>query len=180
MDLLTSQYSNHSWRDALLARCIALPPVTIAVVHPWEAHARAAAADAAAQGLVTLILVGQRRKSTRRQKPRNWISPPTGSMTFRTAMPLPTAGSPSCGRVRRGPRPWPEHLPGSGVRPLSCGHPQGAAPGARGWWCAACRSALPTRAPPQPVCGPNVSPGAGFGTFHSGTVPGDIGASGHG
>ena len=132
MDLLTSQYGNHSWRDALLTRCIVLPPVTIAVVHPCEAPARAAAADAAAQGLVSLILVGQRRKSTRRQKPRNWISPHTGSMTFRTAMPLPTAGSPSCGRVRRGPRPWPGHLPGSGVCPLSCGHPQGAAPGARG------------------------------------------------
>jgi phosphotransacetylase len=62
MDMLTAQYGTHGWRDALRARCVALPPVAVAVAHPCDAHALAAAADAASLGLVTLILVGPEAK----------------------------------------------------------------------------------------------------------------------
>jgi phosphotransacetylase len=48
----TGKYEN------LLARCRGLDPVTTAVAHPCEASALAGAMDAAAQGLITPILVG--------------------------------------------------------------------------------------------------------------------------
>ena len=48
--------------EALLARCRGLDPVTTAVAHPCEASALAGAMDAAAQGLITPILVGPAAK----------------------------------------------------------------------------------------------------------------------
>lgn len=48
--------------ETLLARCRGLEPVTTAVAHPCEASALAGAMDAAAQGLITPILVGPATK----------------------------------------------------------------------------------------------------------------------
>ena len=62
MDLPTPQYHTHGWRAALVARCVALPPVSTAVVHPCDAIALGAAVEAAVQGLITPILVGPEAK----------------------------------------------------------------------------------------------------------------------
>jgi phosphate acetyltransferase len=48
--------------EALLTRCRSLAPVVTAVAHPCEATALAGAIDAAAQGLITPILVGPAAK----------------------------------------------------------------------------------------------------------------------
>ena len=48
--------------EALLARCRSLAPITTAVAHPCEASALAGAIDAAANGLITPILVGPAAK----------------------------------------------------------------------------------------------------------------------
>jgi phosphotransacetylase len=48
--------------ELLLARCRSLEPITTAVVHPCEATALAGAIDAAANGLITPILVGPAAK----------------------------------------------------------------------------------------------------------------------
>jgi len=48
--------------ERLLARCRSLEPITTAVVHPCEATALAGAIDAAANGLITPILVGPAAK----------------------------------------------------------------------------------------------------------------------
>jgi phosphotransacetylase len=48
--------------EQLLARCASLEPVVTAVAHPCEATALAGAIDAAAQGLITPILVGPAAK----------------------------------------------------------------------------------------------------------------------
>jgi phosphate acetyltransferase len=55
-DLGTGKY------EQLLARCAHLEPVSTAVVHPCEHSALAGAIDAAAQGLITPILVGPAAK----------------------------------------------------------------------------------------------------------------------
>jgi phosphotransacetylase len=48
----------HGWREVLLARCRALPPVPTAVAHPCDPSALGAAVEAAACGLIAPILVG--------------------------------------------------------------------------------------------------------------------------
>jgi phosphotransacetylase len=48
--------------EQLLARCASLEPVTAAVAHPCEATALAGAIDAAANGLITPILIGPATK----------------------------------------------------------------------------------------------------------------------
>ncbi len=50
--------TDHAWYRALLARCAGLPPAVTAVVHPCDDHSIAAAAEAAALGLIEPILVG--------------------------------------------------------------------------------------------------------------------------
>ena len=62
MDLPTPQYHTHGWRAALVARCVALLPVSTAIVHPCDAIALGAAVEAALQGLITPILVGPEAK----------------------------------------------------------------------------------------------------------------------
>lgn len=57
-----TEFRTHGWREALLTRCRGLPPVATAVVHPCDAVALQAAIDAAAQGLITPILVGPEAK----------------------------------------------------------------------------------------------------------------------
>jgi phosphotransacetylase len=52
----------HAWHGALLARCGTLAPVTTAVAHACDAHALAAAAEAAELGLIAPILVGPEEK----------------------------------------------------------------------------------------------------------------------
>ncbi|MDB5444887.1 MAG: phosphate acetyl/butaryl transferase:MaoC-like dehydratase [Phenylobacterium sp.] len=53
-----TEFRTHGWRRALLARCQGLPPVPTAVVHPCDVVSLQAAVEAAAQGLITPILVG--------------------------------------------------------------------------------------------------------------------------
>ena len=52
----------HGWRNAILARCAGIPPVSTAVVHPCDDAALGAALDAAALGLIEPILVGPEHK----------------------------------------------------------------------------------------------------------------------
>jgi phosphate acetyltransferase len=53
-----SETRKHEKYDALIARCRALDPVTVAVAHPCDEVSLKAALDAARTGLITPILVG--------------------------------------------------------------------------------------------------------------------------
>jgi phosphate acetyltransferase len=53
-----SETRKHEKYDALIARCHALSPVTVAVAHPCDEVSLKAALDAARAGLITPILVG--------------------------------------------------------------------------------------------------------------------------
>ncbi|WDD91665.1 bifunctional enoyl-CoA hydratase/phosphate acetyltransferase [Burkholderia sp. FERM BP-3421] len=53
-----SETRKHEKYDALIARCRALDPVTVAVAHPCDEASLKAALDAARTGLITPILVG--------------------------------------------------------------------------------------------------------------------------
>ncbi len=53
-----SETRKHEKYDALIARCRALAPVTVAVAHPCDEVSLKAALDAARTGLITPILVG--------------------------------------------------------------------------------------------------------------------------
>jgi phosphate acetyltransferase len=57
-----ADFHTHGWRQALLARCAGLPPVSTAVAHPCDAVSLQAAVEAAARGLITPILVGPEAK----------------------------------------------------------------------------------------------------------------------
>lgn len=57
-----AHFHTHGWRQALLARCLGLAPVSTAVVHPCDTVALCAAVEAAALGLITPILVGPEAK----------------------------------------------------------------------------------------------------------------------
>jgi phosphate acetyltransferase len=62
MTVSESEFHTHGWRQALLRRCKGLPPVVTAVAHPVDAAALGAAIEAAAEGLITPILVGPEEK----------------------------------------------------------------------------------------------------------------------
>jgi phosphate acetyltransferase len=62
MTVSKSEFHTHGWRQALLRRCKGLPPVVTAVAHPVDAAALGAAIEAAAEGLITPILVGPEEK----------------------------------------------------------------------------------------------------------------------
>ena len=62
MEDTETSFHTHGWRQALLRRCKGLPPVSTAVAHPCDVAALRAAVDAAAEGLITPILVGPEEK----------------------------------------------------------------------------------------------------------------------
>jgi phosphotransacetylase len=57
-----NSFHTHGWRQALLRRCKGLPPVPTAVAHPCDVAALLAAVEAAAEALITPILVGPEEK----------------------------------------------------------------------------------------------------------------------
>jgi phosphotransacetylase len=62
MEAAQAEFHTHGWQEALQARCRDLPPVVTAVAHPCDEAALGAAAEAAAHGLITPILVGPEAK----------------------------------------------------------------------------------------------------------------------
>ena len=57
-----AEFHTHGWYEALLARCVGLPPIPTAVAHPCDAVALDSAVKAAALGLIVPILVGPEAK----------------------------------------------------------------------------------------------------------------------
>jgi phosphotransacetylase len=62
METSEAGFHTHGWRATLVGRCAGLPSVPTAVAHPCDAAALGAAVDAAAEGLITPILVGPEAK----------------------------------------------------------------------------------------------------------------------
>jgi phosphotransacetylase len=62
MEVSEISFHTHGWRQALLRRCKGLPPVPTAVAHPCDVAALQAAVAAAAEGLITPLLVGPEAK----------------------------------------------------------------------------------------------------------------------
>jgi phosphotransacetylase len=62
MEASENSFHTHGWRQALLRRCKGLPPVPTAVAHPCDIAALLAAVEAAAEALITPILVGPEEK----------------------------------------------------------------------------------------------------------------------
>jgi phosphotransacetylase len=57
-----THFRSHGWRKSLLASCRRLAPIPTAVAHPCDVSALSAAIEAAAEGLITPILVGPEAK----------------------------------------------------------------------------------------------------------------------
>ncbi len=62
MSTTDAEFHTHGWQAQLLARCRGQAPVVTAVIHPCDAVALQSACEAAAQGLITPILVGPEAK----------------------------------------------------------------------------------------------------------------------